>query len=140
MTDETEDRDDPARIPGDPDPRYDGYPPMTEDEAAQLDAAEAAEQHGVTLFILTCPMDLLEFDAAVTEVLAPGTSLAELLAIGDMQAIAEQIGDPWAVWRFRDRFDEPFKAGDHKVTLDPRMDLAPFLDELRESGVVPQDA
>lgn len=127
--------------------RHVGVPPMTEEEAARLDAAEAEDwwrqapmELQPFLRVLATPMNELGFDSVVTAGLEDNMPLGRLLAIGDMEHIAYALGGPWCVWRFRDRFEEPFLIGDLGIDMQATMDIGPFLPYLKAGGFVPEDA
>ena len=142
MTDETN-RDDPARIPGDPNPRYRGHEPITDDDIAAAEAwwREAPEDIQLLLRTLAAPMSMLGFPEEVIEALGEETTLASLLAIGDMEHIAREIHDSWAVWRFLRHFEDTIGLpGEQKLRLYVDMDLSEVLPYLKEGGIVPEDA
>ncbi len=98
---------------------------------------ETAPRHmQPTLRVLGTRMGNLSFDAAVFEAIEPSMTLGALLAIDDRMGIADMVVGAWAMWRFLDRFKEPFSLGDIDVRLNSEMDTEPYLPYLREAGII----
>ena len=126
------------------DPRGPTYAAITEADVAEAEAAEAWWRQAPLelqpfLRVLATPMSELDFDPVVTAGLDDNMPLGRLLAIGDMEHIAYAIGGPWSVWRFRDRFEQPFRIGDLGVDLQATMDIGPYLPYLETGGILPAD-